>query len=344
MNRQEKHRLIFFLGFLLLGAFFLVEVPRISLPMSVAYICSLVLFPLVPKIMKFGLNRSGSVCMILLVFMFFIIYPIIRVSPLLANEVQKFQRSFPKMERFVLGKYQEFDAQVKDRIGVNIGDQFIHDSISYVKKMTKGFLLKIPNLLASIFEWAFLMLFFLFFFLRDAQHFKRFFFKLCPNFLFERMYYLLHEFNRKLGNYIFAKTLEAALVGVAITLGLVIFEVRFSLLLGILAGVTNVIPYLGPFLGLAPALAVVGAEHGLGPTFGLILALYAVVNLVDITIIFPILVSKIVDLHPLLVVASVVLGSQYFGITGMVVSIPVSASVKLLFEEVQKGLYPSKIS
>ena len=90
---------------------------------------------------------------------------------------------------------------------------------------------------------------------------------------------------------------------------------------------------------MVPALAWGIAEFGMSPTFGAILILYLVANTIDLAIVFPILVSKIVDLHPLVVVASVILGSQYLGIVGMVISIPLAASMKLVLLEIYFELY-----
>ena len=67
--------------------------------------------------------------------------------------------------------------------------------------------------------------------------------------------------------------------------------------------------------------------------------LYIIANAIDIFFVFPILVSKIVDLHPVLVVISVILGSQYFGIVGMIVSIPMAAAIKLIIIEVYEETY-----
>ena len=64
-----------------------------------------------------------------------------------------------------------------------------------------------------------------------------------------------------------------------------------------------------------------------------------IANAIDIALIFPILVSKIVDLHPMLVILSVILGSQLMGVAGMVVSIPIAASIKLIIEEIYLEFY-----
>ena len=210
------------------------------------------------------------------------------------------------------------------------------------KDKTTDILLKIPTYLGNVLEWVFLVPLFVFFMLKDGNRFKGAFLKIIPNSIFERIYYLSHQFNRQLGDYIFAKFVEASIVGFIITMGLVFMDVRFALILGIVAGVTNVIPYLGPILGTIPAIIFALAEYGMGPTFGAIAILYLVANAIDIGLVFPILVSKIVNLHPLIVVISVILGSSFLGVLGMVISIPVAAAVKLICIEIYKEFYSLK--
>lgn len=343
LNRSEKFRLIFFLAVVFLNLLFLVKVPRISLPFSVAYLASLVLSPFIPKLCKIGLSRNVSIVIVFLTSIFFTTYPVVKFVPSLVGETRKLQYYIPEIEKFVQTNYQKIKIQIEDRTGFDIGDKFIIETIEYSRKITTSFLLNAPNIVASFFEWLLLSPLFLFFILKDGATFKRTLLRLAPNFLFERIYYLFHQFNRKLGDYIMAKMIEASIVAIVITIGLVILDIRFSLILGLVAGVTNVIPYLGPFLGSIPALILVAVEHGFDPVFGAVLILYSVANIIDIAIVFPILVSKVVDLHPVIVVVSVVIGSQYFGIAGMIISIPFAASLKLLFQEIQKSLYPQKL-
>ena len=106
-----------------------------------------------------------------------------------------------------------------------------------------------------------------------------------------------------------------------------------------IAAVTNIIPYVGPVLGFVPALLFSLAEYGSGTTLGAIIILFVVANAIDIAIVFPILVSKVVDLHPLTVVVSVILGSQWLGMVGMIISIPFAAALKLIAQEIYKEIY-----
>ena len=163
--------------------------------------------------------------------------------------------------------------------------------------------------------------------------------KIVPNSFVEKTYYLYHQFNTKFGDYIFAKFIEAAIVGIVITTGLLLIGFPFAFLLGLIAAITNILPYIGPILGFLPALVVGLADQNPNTTLGAMVLLYLIANIIDLALVFPLLVSKIVNLHPMIVVVSVIIGSQFAGVVGMIVSIPLAAFLKLLFQEFYAELY-----
>jgi len=336
---SERGRMIFFFGTILLITALFTSISRIFIPIGLSYVLYLIVNPFIPMLNKAGLNKNLSILLIFVGLLFFAVYPLVKLSPVIVSEAENFQYFIPKIERTVHLNYEKIRHEIKSKTTFDIGEKLITDGIELSKKSSKIFLLKIPTLIASILEWIFLIPLFLFFFLKDGRNFKFLVLKMCPNSIFERLYNLIFKFNKQLGGYIFAKFVEASIVGIIITVGLLIMGVKFSLLLGFVAGVTNIIPYVGPIFGMIPAIALGIAEYGWGPTFGGIMLLYLIANVIDIALVFPILVSKIVDLHPIIVVLSVILGSQYMGTLGMVISIPLAAAIKLIFLELYSNLY-----
>lgn len=336
---QERLRLSFFFIFLIVLVMAMIFLPRISVPLMVSYVVYLIVFPAVPTLKKIGLSHDISVVIVFLSLLFLVIYPIVRIVPVLVNEAENVQYYLPKVENYVSGNYKKIQEFVFEKTNYELPDRYLTNAVSYVKSGTTQVIFGFPTYIASILEWLLLVPLFLFFFLRDGSSFKNIVLNLTPNSIFERTYYLSHQLNKKIGDFIFAKFVEASIVGIIITAGLIIMNIKFSLLLGITAAATNIIPYVGPLLGVIPALLVVLAEYGTGTTLGAMMLLYIIANAIDIFFVFPILVSKIVDLHPVLVVISVILGSQYFGIVGMIVSIPMAAAIKLIIIEVYEETY-----
>ena len=338
-GKREKIKLTFFFLVLFIFTLLLLLMPRVSTPLIFGYVIYLIINPAVPALEKLGLNRMSSILVVFTGLIFFSTYPFIKIVPTISSEVENIQYYVPKIEGLVTEKYKDLKIEVKERTSYEIDDQYFYQAVDWVKNTSGSVLLNVPNFLASFLEWIFLIPLIVFFLLKDGHAFKRSFLQLIPNSVFERFYHLSYQFNRKLGDYIFAKFVEASIVGLIITSGLLIMDVRFALLFGIIAAVTNIIPYVGPILGFVPAVLFAFAEYGYGTTSGAIITLFLIANAIDMALVFPILVSKIVDLHPLTVVVSVILGSQWLGIVGMIVSIPVAAALRLILDEIYKEVY-----
>lgn len=339
INKVEYARTVFFVLVTLLAIGVLASLPRLAVPLSFSYVIYLVISPVVPALRKFGMSKLWAYLTLIVGLVFFISYPIAKVAPVIIKESQNVQYYIPKVEGYIRGEFAKVKFRVKEKTGYELSDEFVNKAIDYSRLSITNFLLSLPTHLASVLEWIFIVPLFVFFLLRDGRRFKAIVLKIAPNILFERIYYLFSQFNKQIGDYIFAKFVEANIVGLIITTGLLFMDVKFPILLGVVAALTNVIPYLGPVLGAIPALALAVAQGGVDTTFWAVLILYTVANVIDLAIVFPILVSKIVNLHPITVVVSVIVGSQYLGVVGMIVSIPLAAALKLIFSEVYNALY-----
>ncbi len=315
--------------------------PRVASPMAFSYVLVLILSPLVTMLMKVGISRTLASFSILIGVLFFSIYPVVKIIPLITKEVQNVQYYIPKIENYIQTQSAAIQKKIYASTGFKLKYDYVTDGLNYVREGISGIILDLPNFLASIVEWVFIIPLFLFFMLKDMPLFKKRVLSLIPNSYFEKTYSLFYQFNKQLGDYILAKFIEASILGVIITSGLLIIDIRFALLFGIIAAVTNVIPYLGPVLGTVPVILFTLAEYGWGADLGAVATLYMIANAVDLALVFPILVSKIVNLHPMIVVASVIIGSQLLGTVGMIVSIPVAAAIKLIFSEVLEEVYNS---
>jgi putative permease len=108
--------------------------------------------------------------------------------------------------------------------------------------------------------------------------------------------------------------------------------------LGFIAGVTNILPYIGPILGFVPPLIIALLSNDPQVSMLSMVLVYVIANLLDMILVFPLLVSRVVNLNPIIVVVSVIVGGQLGGVVGMIVIIPFIAFLKLLFEEIYKDL------
>lgn len=128
--------------------------------------------------------------------------------------------------------------------------------------------------------------------------------------------------------YIRGQLTDATIMAVLIALSLSIIGIDLSVLIGIIAGFSNVIPYVGAFVGLALAM-LVGLLSGtpIKAVYALIVML--ILQQVDSAIIVPKVVGNQVDLHPILVLLALSVGGAVFGIVGMILAVPVTAIFKI---------------
>jgi len=130
-------------------------------------------------------------------------------------------------------------------------------------------------------------------------------------------------------NYIRGQLLEAAIVGVLSAIVLQFIGINYALMIGIIAGICNMIPYVGPFAGTV--LAVIMALLSGQP----ITALWAIVGMlavqqVDNNLLAPKIVGDSVGLHPVFIMLAIIIGGNVGGLIGMLIAVPVAASVKIL--------------
>ncbi len=134
--------------------------------------------------------------------------------------------------------------------------------------------------------------------------------------------------NQQITNYIRGKVLEMVIVGVATYLVFVMLDMRYSLLLAVLVGFSVLIPYIGAVLVTIPVVVVAMFQWGIGADFWTLIVAYLVVQGLDGNLLVPILFSEAVNLHPLVIILSVIIFGGLWGFWGVFFAIPLATLVK----------------
>ncbi len=140
----------------------------------------------------------------------------------------------------------------------------------------------------------------------------------------------------KIGKWLQGQLVLMLIVGVLVYLGLTVLGVRYALLLALLAALFEVIPLFGPVLAAIPAIGLGLADGGL--TEGLLVAgLYAIIQQFENQLIYPLVVSKVVGIPPLLVILALLVGARLAGFLGLVLSVPVAAAFREYLHDLERG-------
>lgn len=151
---------------------------------------------------------------------------------------------------------------------------------------------------------------------------------------------LFKDINFIISNFIRGQLLDALIVGILCSIGLSIIRLDFAVLIGMTAGISNVIPYFGPIIGSIPAV-IVGLLSGDPMKALLAVIVLVLVQQIDSTLISPRVVGDSVGLHPLFVMLSIIIGGAYFGLWGMLLAVPTAAIIKMFlirWMEERKGV------
>lgn len=146
----------------------------------------------------------------------------------------------------------------------------------------------------------------------------------------QRIKYFLKDLHEVFGNFILGQLLDALIVGIASTTLLLIIGHPFALLIGVIAGITNVIPYIGPIIGAALALILgIFTNVKLGILGCVLLIIY---QQIDGNIIQPKILGDSVGLAPVWIFIAILVGGSYLGAVGMIISVPLVALMKRYFD------------
>ncbi|MBN2003911.1 MAG: AI-2E family transporter [Anaerolineae bacterium] len=172
--------------------------------------------------------------------------------------------------------------------------------------------------------------FWTFFLLKDYDQLKRSALSLAPTAWHEDILAVLHLLDRSLSSYLRGQLLLGLIIGSVSAIALTIAGVRFSLLLGLIAGVCELIPNLGPVLGAIPALLVALAQDPGKALFVLIFAI--VIQQIENLFLTPRILGGSVQLHPAVVMVVLVIGSELGGVIGLFLAPVVTALLRDLFK------------
>ncbi|TYO98991.1 putative permease [Geothermobacter ehrlichii] len=309
----------------------------IVLPILLALVLSFLLEPLVRLFERGPLNRTASIFLVFFLVALLIYLAIRWLSPHWADMWFSLRTDLPRYLGRAIALLKEAQAKLQEVFpyvgGIDLpsrGRILAERLFGEILSHTTGSALRLGGLMV-------LVPLFTFFFLRDGQKIIRFSVGLAPNRYYEMAHDLAWLISRQLSHFVRGRVLEAAIVGLVVGVGLSLTDIRYAPLLAIFAGVTNLVPYLGPLVGMVPGILIALVDLGLGGQFWWIVATYVLIAqvVVDNFILIPILISHVSNLHPLWVIIAIIMGGKLYGVLGMIIGVPVASIIKIIIIEIR---------
>ena len=339
VQRINWIKLFFFLSLVTVFAFLLIKINNMFISVLLAIVLSQLLRPLVDWIEeRFGIERFSATLSVfgiagglggLIVFL---------TMPFLTEQFQIFRQ---EMSSYIAGASQLLDqAETKAKAFIPMIEDFgLTERVkNFLISQTTGWAQEIPIVITNSFSVFFLCPFLGFFMVKDSYKINRGFLSLVPNHVFETTLSLTHQISQQIGRFIRARMFEAFIVGLITSIGLYVISFPFALLLGLFAGLMNLIPYIGPVIGFLPAL-LIGISKGFDVlNLAQVAGAYAAAQVIDNVVLIPFLVARIMKLHPVTVVVLVIAGAQFMGILGMIISIPVANAIQVTYQSIYQHI------
>lgn len=307
-------------------------------PLLIAGFLYYLLNPLVHLLNRLGLNRTLSVVLILVLLVGLIILIILSIIPSLVTQIISLASSIPSF----MNDMQNWLRETADQASryplykeLRI-DQYINNlDVSYgtiiqqfLEGLTSG-LGSVIGKITSIVILAITVPFILFYMLKDGHRLVPSISRVFPENQRENISNLLGELNKTLSSYISGQAIECLFVATFTFLGYLLIGVDYAFLFGVVAGLTNLIPYLGPYLGLAPAL-IYTFFSGSPTTALLCILVVLVVQQVDGNVIYPNVIGKSLNIHPLTIIIILLVAGNLSGVLGVFLGVPVYAILRTI--------------
>lgn len=257
--------------------------------------------------------------------------------------IETFREQLTQFENFLV-KYHIIDKH--ENIEVIIADYFLH--IIQIIDFEKFF----ANFISTTSKIAIAVLVIClstYFFLKDDYLLRHFIMRLTPAFFHSRMDRILSQSRRIIVRYFWGLVLDASIVALLVTVVMYVLGVENAFLLGMIAGILNVIPYIGPLLSLLIGTFIaITNELYFEPAnvnsffiIKIVLA-YIIINLIDGYLLQPTIYGRIVNAHPLEIFFIVLISAQLAGIPGMILAIPTYSVLRIVVREVLIAIQQSE--
>ncbi|MEO8412708.1 MAG: AI-2E family transporter [Ginsengibacter sp.] len=313
---------------IILFVYVLFAIKSIMIPLAFALMIAILLNPVVNKLQQKKIPKIPAIILALLLTMLLVAGLMVFIS----SQMAKFSNNMPMLEKKFSELFSHLQLWLQQNYSFSIAkqQQMISEAGNNLKPLiaqTLGTVLGMVSVIVLLPVYIFLMLFYK---------------TLILNFLYEvfaeknsrQVGDVLDQTKSAIQSYMIGLLVEAVIVAVLNSAALLILGVQYAILLGVIGAILNVLPYIGGIIAIAlPILIATITKDGYTTQIGILVA-YMVIQFIDNNILVPRIVSSKVKINALVSLVIILLGGAIWGLSGMFLSIPFIAVLKIIFDRV----------
>ncbi len=317
-------------AFLVIGTLIIMYLGRLLAPVLTAVVIAYLLEGIIRVLEKGGLPRKVAVLLVFSVFMGVLVVVLFRLLPMLSKQVVQVVQQLPSMvswgqqellqlpERYPEVVSRDQVVGLVDVLRQEVG-RWGQSALSITVASVRGVIMFIV--------YAVLIPLLIFFFLKDKRAIMDWFGRLLPE---DRRLTteVWHDVDRQIGNYIRGKFWEILIVWSVTTWTFHLLGLEFAMLIGFFVGLSVLIPYIGATLMTLPVALMGYFQFGMESTFLYVMIAYLVIQLLDGNLLAPLLLSGVVNLHPVAVIVALLVFGGLWGFWGVFFAIPLATLVQ----------------
>ncbi|WJS93741.1 AI-2E family transporter [Flavobacterium johnsoniae] len=327
-------KLAFILVTLICFAFIFCVGKDILTPVLLAFLFAVLLLPIFTFLntrLKFPRHLAGIIC--LLIFLSVIIGILVFISYQVTNMANDFETIKKNANSFII----DIHKFIRENFQISIGDQkkyldnMTKDSVKTGQAKLGSFIISISDVLLD----STIIIIYTFLFLIYKEHFKLFLAKLVRKENHPVLVDILSQIKVSINNYIVSLIIEMIVVSVLTSLGLWIIGIKYFILLGLITGILNLIPYIGILVaGIITVLASLTGSAEFSMILG-ILIVNVIVQFIDNNLLVPLIINSKVEINAFVSIMGIIVGGAAAGIAGMFLAIPLLAILKIIFDRIE---------
>ncbi|MGA3599878.1 AI-2E family transporter [Lysinibacillus agricola] len=313
----------------------------VVLPGVLAGIAYYLLRPLLGLLERWRIPRIWGILLLYIAVIGILTLLVLLVYPFLRDQFTNLAKEFPEYFMALTQKTVDYlnnsrITEYLDKMNFNdVVKNFTTDMVKTVKDTATnlaqgvasgitGFVSTLTGIVLSLVTVPFI----LFYLLKDGEKLPNFILKACPPRMRKEVHEIFHDMDKQISSYIQGQILVSMCIGSMVTIGFLIIGMKYALLLGFLAMITSVVPYLGPVIAITPAviIALVTSPFML---FKLAIV-WTVVQLIEGKFISPQIMGKSLSIHPITIIFVLLTAGSLFGVPGVILGIPGYAILKVL--------------
>ena len=311
----------------------------VMLPVILSGLLFYLLNPLVDLMEKYKINRVLAISIIFIIIAILLIIGLAVAIPNLQRQVVIFAQNVPSY-------LEDADRVIDDLVTKRLPDDFRPQLEQVLAQFSTQATAWASNISSKAVNWVsaiisgtsqvivalIIMPFMLFYLLRDGKGLRDYITQFLPNKLREPVGKVLSDVNQQLANYVRGQITVAVIVAIMFIIFFKIIGLRYAVALGVTAGILNLVPYLGSFLAMIPAL-VLGLIAG--PVMLLkVIIVFIVEQTIEGRFVSPLILGSQLNIHPITILFVLLTSGSMFGIWGVLLGIPIYASAKVVISAI----------